>query len=669
MAGLIKADDVAQVKERSSIEEVVREHVTLRSAGPGSLKGLCPFHDEKSPSFNVRPATGAWHCFGCGEGGDVISFVQKVEHLTFAESVERLAGKLGMELRYEEGGGPRRGEGLGKRSRLVEANRVAAEFYCASLVNLPEARPGRDFLRERGFDRMAADKFGVGFSPRGGEELTKHLRDKGFSDDEIVAAGLAGRGRGLYDRFRGRLMWPIRDITGDVVGFGARRLFDDDRIEAKYLNTSETAIYTKSFVLYGLDMAKKAVARDRKAVVVEGYTDVMACHLAGVETAVATCGTAFGIEHIKVLRRIMRDENDLAPAKVVFTFDGDAAGQKAAMRAFGEDQRWASQSFVAVEASGKDPCELRQAGGDAAIRALIEDAVPMFEFAVRTTLVRFDLANAEGRVRALEAVAPIVAGIRDRSLRPEYTRTVAGWLGVEVEQVANEVGRATRMAARAATATPGAGANATGVVTYTAGGSRSRETAREQGREQGLDPSEQRDEHGEEGHEHAFEMARPDLRDPVVSAERQLLQAVLQFPGMIDLAGFESIAPESFSAPAHRAVHDAIRAAGGIEAAGKPGHWADRVSQAAALTVRPLISELAVASIPARFDKATGLPPSRYIDGLLIRIKEVALTRQIGDAISAMRRVPPDETAASRELGVHLQDLQCELATLHAKLG
>lgn len=642
MAGLIKAEDVAQVKERSSIEDVVREHVTLRSAGPGSLKGLCPFHDEKSPSFNVRPATGAWHCFGCGEGGDVISFVQKVEHLTFAESVERLAAKLGMELRYEEGGGPRSGEGLGKRSRLVEAHRVAAEYYCAALVNMPEARPGRDFLRERGFDRMAADKFGVGFSPRGGEELTKHLRDKGFSDDEIVAGGLAGRGsRGLYDRFRGRLMWPIRDITGGVVGFGARRLFDDDRIEAKYLNTSETAIYKKSFVLYGLDVAKKPIARDRQAVVVEGYTDVMACHLAGVETAVATCGTAFGVEHIKVLRRIMRDENDLAPAKVVFTFDGDAAGQKAAMRAFGEDQRWASQSFVAVEASGKDPCELRQAGGDAAIRALIDEAVPMFEFAVRTTIARFDLATAEGRVRALGAVAPIVAGIRDRSLRPEYTRTVAGWLGVEVEQVANEVGRATRLASRAATAAPAATASATDTPP------------------QEVDP--------EHTDEHAFEMPRPDLRDPVVSAERQLLQAALQFPGLIDPAGFESIAPESFSAPAHRAVHDAIRAAGGIEAASKPGHWADRVSEAAALAVRPLVSELAVAQVPARFDKHTGLPEPRYVDGLLIRIQEVALARQIGDAISAMRRVPPDETAASRELGVHLQDLQRELANLRAK--
>jgi len=654
---LIKAEDVAQVKERSSIEDVVREHVTLRAAGPGSLKGLCPFHDEKSPSFNIRPVVGAWHCFGCGEGGDVISFVQKVEHLTFAEAVERLAAKLGMELRYEEGGAPRSGEGLGKRSRLIEAHRVASEYYCDALVNLPEARAGRDFLRERGFDRMAADKFGVGFSPRGGEELTKHLRAKGFSDDEIVSGGLAGRGRGLYDRFRGRLMWPIHDITGDVVGFGARRLFDDDRIEAKYLNSSETAIYKKSSVLYGLDIAKKLIAKDRQAVVVEGYTDVMACHLAGVETAVATCGTAFGVDHIKILRRIMRDESDMAPAKVIFTFDGDAAGQKAAMRAFGEDQRWASQSFVAVEASGKDPCELRQAGGDAAVRALVEDAVPMFEFAVRTTIARFDLSGAEGRVRALEAVAPIVAGIRDRSLRPEYTRTVAGWLGVEVELVAGEVGRAARMAARAST-------TATHPATESApASSSSGEVEPDHGHEQGHEHVH------EQGHEHAFELARPDLRDPVVAAERQLLQAVLQFPSLIDPAGFESIAADSFSAPAHRAILDAIRVAGGIEAANGPGQWTDRVSEAAALTVRPLVSELAVAPVPARFDPLTGLPERRYVDELLVRIQEVALTRQIGDAISAMRRVPPDDSAGGRELGIHLQILQRELATLRSTLG
>ena len=662
MAGLIRADDVAAVKERSSIEDVVREHVTLRAAGPGSLKGLCPFHDEKSPSFNVRPVVGAWHCFGCGEGGDVISFVQKVEHLTFAEAVERLAAKIGLELAYEEGGGPRSGEGLGKRSRLIEAHRVAAEYYSGALVELPEARAARDFLRERGFDRMAAEKFGVGFSPRGGEELTKHLRAKGFNDDEMVAGGLAARGRGLYDRFRGRLMWPIRDITGDAVGFGARRLFDDDRIEAKYLNTSETAIYKKSLVLYGLDVAKKAVARDRQAVVVEGYTDVMACQLAGIETAVATCGTAFGVEHIKVLRRIMRDESDLAPAKVVFTFDGDAAGQKAAMRAFGEDQRWASQSFVAVETSGKDPCELRQAGGDAAVRALVEDAVPMFEFAVRTTIARFDLTNAEGRVRALGAVAPIVAGIRDRSLRPEYTRTVAGWLGVEVEQVVSEVARATRIATRSS----GAGSHAaSGPGNGTESVTRS-EHPGEQVR--GREP-EQGDESGEGQGERAFELARPDLRDPLVSAERQLLQAALQFPSLLDPAGFASIAADSFSAAAHRGVHDAIREAGGIEAAGEPGRWADRVNEAATLSVRPWVNELAVAQVPARVDPLTGLPERRYVDELLVRIQEVAMTRQIADAISAMRRVPPDDSEASRELGRQLQNLQRELANLRLKLG
>ena len=271
MAGKIKAEDITSVKERTSIEAVVSEHVTLRPAGIGSLKGLCPFHDEKSPSFHVRPSAGSYHCFGCGVGGDVISFVMEMEHLTFSETVERLAAKLGMELRYEEGGGPRSGEaGLGKRSRLIEAHRVAEEFYAEALIDRPDARPARDFLRERGFDRIAAERFGVGYSPRGGEELARHLRSRGFSADELAAAGLIGMGsRGVYDRFRGRLMWPIRDITGDTVGFGARRLFEDDRNPAKYLNTSETVIYKKSSVLYGLDLAKKSIAGERRAVIVE----------------------------------------------------------------------------------------------------------------------------------------------------------------------------------------------------------------------------------------------------------------------------------------------------------------------------------------------------------------------------------------------------------------
>ena len=648
MAGLINSDDIAAVKARSSIEDVVREHVTLRSAGPGSLKGLCPFHDEKTPSFNIRPAVGAWHCFGCGEGGDVISFVQKVDHLTFSEAVERLAQKLGMELRYEDGARPRE-EGLGRRSRLVEAHRVAEEYYTDLLLNSQAARKGRDFLRARDFNGAHVRQFGVGFAPRGGEDLVRHLRAKGFTDDELVAGGLAGRGaRGLYDRFRGRLVWPIRDITGDTVGFGARRIFDDDRIEAKYLNTSETPIYKKSTVLYGLDLAKKKISQGRLAVVVEGYTDVMACHLAGVETAVATCGTAFGAEHIKILRRLMRDEAGLAPAKVIFTFDGDAAGQKAAMRAFADDEKWTSQSFVAVEKSGKDPCELRQAGGDPAVQALIEDAVPMFEFAVRTTIKRYDLATAEGRIQAVRAVAPIVASIRDRSLRPEYTKEVAGMLGLDVEQVSTEVSRA-------------------GSITLD-------DTARPGGDRSGPDsgPRPGRDEAVEPTAAESGGMPAPDRRDPVVLAERQLLQVLLQFPTVFRSGAVELLTPESFSAPAHRAVFDGIRIAHGAADKGNVRAWTSAVTEAAPTPVAGLVSELAVDTLPTRMDPSTGLPTSRYVDELFDRVRTIALTRQIADAMSEMRRLDHAETPAPermRELGLHLQALQRELAAIKAGMS
>jgi len=651
MAGLINSEDIAAVKARSSLEDVVREHVTLRSAGPGSLKGLCPFHDEKTPSFNIRPAVGAWHCFGCQEGGDVISFVQKVDHLSFSEAVERLAQKLGMELRYEDGVRPRE-EGLGRRSRLIEAHRVAEEFYTELLLGSQAARQGRDFLRARDFTSEHVKQFGVGFAPRGGEDLVRHLRGKGFTDDELVTGGLAGRGaRGLYDRFRGRLVWPIRDITGDTVGFGARRLFDDDRIEAKYLNTSETPIYKKSTVLYGLDLAKKRISQGRQAVVVEGYTDVMACHLAGVDTAVATCGTAFGADHIKTLRRLMRDEASLAPAKVIFTFDGDAAGQKAAMRAFADDEKWTSQSFVAVEKSGKDPCELRQAGGDPAVQALIEDAVPMFEFAARTTIKRFDLATAEGRIQAVRAVAPIVATIRDRSLQPEYTREVAGMLGLDVEQVAGEVSRAGRLKVDEDT-----------------------RAGRADGARNGRGARDGRDAHDEvePSAAEAGVFPVPDRRDPVVLAERQLLQVLLQFPTVFKPGAIDLLTPESFSAPAHRAVLDGIRIAHHSADKASARAWTSAVSEAAPAPVAGLVSELAVDTLPTRMDASTGLPTSRYVDELFDRVRTIALTRRIADSMSEMRRLDHAETPSperTRELGIQLQTLQRELAAIKAGMG
>lgn len=636
MAGRINADDIQSVKERSSIEDVVRDHVTLRPGGVGSLKGLCPFHDEKTPSFTVRPAVGAYHCFGCGEGGDVISFVQKVEHLTFSESVERLAAKIGMELRYEEGGGPREG-GIGRRSRLIEAHRVAEEFYAASLVDRPDARPARDFIRDRGFNRAIAEQFGMGFAPRGGEDLTRHLREKGFSEEEMVTAGLSGRGsRGLYDRFRGRLVWPIRDVTGDTVGFGARRLLDDDRIAAKYLNTSETPIYKKSMVLYGLDMAKKSIAGERQAVVVEGYTDVMAAHLSGVTGAVATCGTAFGIDHIKVLRRIMRDEADGAPAKVIFTFDGDAAGQKAAMKAFGEDQRWASQSFVAVAPDGMDPCDLRLARGDEAVKALVDDAVPMFEFAVRTTMKRFDLETPEGRVQAMRAVAPIINSIRDSSLRPEYMRSVAGMLGVEVEQVLNEVQRAGRIKAR-----EGAD-NASG---------------QQSGRPADRTPASTDDVPEPNAKEGAAALPMPNLRDPVVINERQLLQALLQYPTRFTTETIDAIPPVAFTAPAHAAIFDGVRTVAGRASQLSTAGWAAAVTEAAPLAVHGLLAELSVAPLPTRVDPTTGLPPQRYLDSLVIGVHDAGLSRQIADETAAIRRLqnasepdPEDLRERSRKL-------------------
>ena len=651
MAGRIKAEDIATVKERTSIEDVVRDHVTLRPAGVGSLKGLCPFHDEKTPSFTVRPTVGSYHCFGCGEGGDVISFVQKVEHLTFTESIERLAAKLGLELRYEEGGGPRDGGvSLGKRSRLLEAHRVAQELYATALLDTanPEARPGRDFLRERGFDGSAAERFGCGWAPRSGEALTRHLRERGFTEDEMVTAGLSGRGsRGLYDRFRGRLVWPIRDTTGDTVGFGARRILDEDRIAAKYLNTSETPIYKKSQVLYGLDSAKKAIATDRRAVVVEGYTDVMAAHLAGVEGAVATCGTAFGVDHIKILRRIMRDEADVSPARVVFTFDGDAAGQKAAMRAFGEDQRWAAQSFVAVAPDGMDPCDLRLAKGDAAVRALVDGAVPMFEFAVRTTIRRFDLETAEGRVQAMKAVAPIVGSIRDTSLRPEYTRTVSGWLGLEVEQMAAEVRKAGRIRHDDASHAKDA-----------------------------LDPSRRpasTDDVPEPGlGEVAASLPVPNLRDPVVFTERQLLQALIQYPAQFPDATVDALRPEAFVAPAHRAVLDGIRIAAPTARRASTAAWVAAVGEAAPLAVRGLVSELSVAPLPTRYDASTGLPPQRYLDSLVVGVRDAELGRLIADAMASVRRVqndPESDPADLRERTMALHRLELERVALRERLS
>ncbi|MBI1378566.1 MAG: DNA primase [Frankiales bacterium] len=596
MAGRIRDEDVALVREKARIDEVIRDYVTLKSAGGGSLKGLCPFHDERSPSFNVNPAKGAWYCFGCGEGGDVIGFLRKIDHLSFTETVEKLAGRYGVTLRYADGpAAPSRS--AGNRRRLVEAHKEAAAFYVEQLAG-PEAEAGRRFLTERGFDAEAAAHFGVGYAPKGWDNLLTHLRRKGFSDDVLAEGGLVARGgqRGIYDRFRGRLVWPIRDTSGDVVGFGARKLYDEDD-GPKYLNTPETPLYKKSQVLYGIDLARREIARRKQAVIVEGYTDVMAAHLSGVETAVATCGTAFGSDHIAVLRRLLMDDG-VFTGEVVFTFDGDAAGQKAAQRAFGEDQRFTAQTFVAVEPGGMDPCELRMAQGPDAVRSLVEHKVPLFEFAIRTELAGHDLDHAEGRVAALRAAAPVVARIRDEALRPEYVRRLSGWLGMPDD----EVRRAVQAAGRAQPAPARRPAPATGEPV---------------------------------GPPPVPRLARPDPRDKVAAIEREALKVALQAP---ELGGtwIDALETEAFRTPAYAAVHAAVVDAGGAASGLVDRAWLDAVLAACPDdAVRAVVHELAVDPIPmVEVDQ-------RYAQSVVARLLEIDAARRITDLKARLERVEP----------------------------
>lgn len=445
MAGRIRASDIEEVKRRVNLADLVGDYVSLKNAGIDSMKGLCPFHDERSPSFHVRPALGYYHCFGCGESGDAFTFLQRHDHLSFTESVERLATKTNYQLTYEEGG-DRREEGP-NRARLLAANQASSQFFVAQLAGT-EGETARDFLTQRGFDAAACERFQVGYSPNTWDSLMKHLSTLGYSRDELIQAGLVSAGqRGVYDRFRGRVMWPIIDASGQTLGFGARKLYDDDQ-GPKYLNTPDSPVYRKSRVLYGIDQAKKAISRGRRAVIVEGYTDVMACHLAGVETAVATCGTAFGPDHISMLRRMMGDD---ASAEVIFTFDPDEAGQKAALRAFSEEQRFSAQTYVAVAPDGYDPSDLRLHRGDEAVRKLFEQKVPLFEFALRQAVSRFDLNSVEGRVAGLREAAPIISRIKDPSLRPSYTRELSRMLGMdlgEVRHAVNAAGQQSQVQAR-----------------------------------------------------------------------------------------------------------------------------------------------------------------------------------------------------------------------------
>jgi DNA primase len=577
MSGRIRDTDVAYVRDHSAIDDVVGEYVQLKSAGGGQKKGLCPFHDEKSPSFHVTPSKGFYHCFGCQAGGDVIAFVMKMDHLSFTETVEKLAEKLGYQLTYDTSSGT--STPTGRRSRIVAANLAAANFYREQL-NIPEAELGRKFLSERGFDKSAIEFFGVGYAPNEWDALTKVLRGEGFSIEELNSAGLIKEGqRGPIDRFRNRLVWPIRDISGDVVGFGARKLASDAEDNGpKYLNTPETPVYKKSQLLYGLDIAKKEIAKSRQVVIVEGYTDVMAAHLSGITTAVATCGTAFGDDHIRILRRLLMDDETFR-GEVIFTFDGDAAGQKAAMRAFDDDQKFVTQTYVAVEPNGLDPCELRQKGGDVAVRDLIARRVPLFEFAIRTELKKFDLNLPEGRVSALNATAPLIGKIRDASLRPEYVRSLAGWLGMDVEVVNAAV----------------------------------KKSATKKNTTQEVQPN---------------QSWRPDPNEPKLALEREVLKVRLQFPALN--YQWREIESNAFSHPAYDRLRTFIDTQKDLSAI--------EISAVDSDELKSFIMELSVEPV-----RTTGEISDRYISSITARLNEVALSRSIAEIKSKLQRLNPVE--------------------------
>ncbi|MER2133488.1 MAG: DNA primase [Arthrobacter sp.] len=646
MAGLIKREDIDEVRSRTDIKAVVDGYVTLKSAGIGSFKGLCPFHDERSPSFHVRPQVGTYHCFGCGESGDVISFLQKMDHGTFSETVEKLASRLGYELHYEDGGtGPRR-EDVGKRQRLLDAHKVAAEFFREQLLT-PGAAAARSFLAERGFDPAAAEHFGVGYAPQGWDSLLKHLTGRGFTREELAQTGMFSTGQDasrFYDRFRGRLIWPIRDLTGAVIGFGARKLYEDDQ-GPKYLNTPETPLYKKSQVLYGIDLAKRSIAKDRQLVVVEGYTDVMACHLAGITTAVATCGTAFGTDHIKIARRLLSDDG--SGGEVIFTFDGDAAGQKAALRAFEEDQRFNAQTFVAVDPHGMDPCDIRQQKGDAAVAELIRSRRPLFEFAIRSTLAKFDLNTVEGRISALRAAAPVVAEIRDSAMRPAYARELAGWLGSEVDDVLRAVNAAAKRQREARD--PNSPQNQ-----HVQAGQHAQHTG---GRDGG--PRAQHPGQDSAAAAQVQSFARPDPNDPAARMERQALEVVLQQPGLLDAGQWERFKAARFTVPAYVAVHNAVRAAGEVPASAAA--WVEQVRQELPDALRGFVSELAVTPIPARDADALAM----YCRDILNRLFELQVTHLKAEKLGQLQRLDPSaDPALFQQLNRELMELEMQRRAL-----
>lgn len=662
MPGMILKEDIEKVRATADLYDIVSATVSLKPSGTGAYVGLCPFHDEKTPSFSVRPALGVWHCFGCGLGGDVFGYVEHQENIDFRDAVELLADKYHIELHYDQSNAKKEHTGS-KRARLLEANEAAQEFFVSQLMT-KDALAARKLLDGRNFSQADCQRFGCGYAPQGWDNLVRYLAGKGFTQQEMLDAGLARQGQhGVYDYFRGRVTWPIRDSTGRTLGFGARKLYEDDSISAKYINTPDTTLYRKNQVLYGIDMAKAAIVKKRQVVIVEGYTDVMAMHLAGVDTAIATCGTAFGAEHAKIVRRLIADDSLgavqlIGPLKVdgqqlssriIFTFDGDAAGQKAAIHAFGLDAAFSTQAFVAVADDNLDPCDLRIKRGNEAVRALIANAEPLYDFVIKTAIGRFDTTYATGQMGAVKAVAPLIAQIRDRSLLDLYSRKAVRQIGVDLDIMQREVRDARRKL------------NVRDEDAYApkrrfaANAAAAAEPRMDQGANPYANPSARK----ALEHRDAAEQSYYRIDDAVFICEQQFMATLIQVPLAVDPTLFASLTLSSFMTPVFRTLFQAIAAAGGLPSTDTPqGLWMHNLTKAGGPMLESVINELAVMQLP--------LPPSdadterasqqsqeinvqlrkptdderRYASELIIRLLDTGIMRKIGADKRRMAQLP-----------------------------
>nr|WP_301864912.1 DNA primase [Bifidobacterium catenulatum] len=662
MPGMILKEDIEKVRATADLYDIVSATVSLKPSGTGAYVGLCPFHDEKTPSFSVRPALGVWHCFGCGLGGDVFGYVEHQENIDFRDAVELLADKYHIELHYDQSNAKKEHTGS-KRARLLEANEAAQEFFVSQLMT-KDALAARKLLDGRNFSQADCQRFGCGYAPQGWDNLVRYLAGKGFTQQEMLDAGLARQGQhGVYDYFRGRVTWPIRDSTGRTLGFGARKLYEDDSIGAKYINTPDTTLYRKNQVLYGIDMAKAAIVKKRQVVIVEGYTDVMAMHLAGVDTAIATCGTAFGAEHAKIVRRLIADDSlgavqlvgplkvdgQQLSSRIVFTFDGDAAGQKAAIHAFGLDAAFSTQAFVAVADDNLDPCDLRIKRGNEAVRALIANAEPLYDFVIKTAIGRFDTTYTTGQMGAVKAVAPLIAQIRDRSLLDLYSRKAVRQIGVDLDIMQREVRDARRKLnvrdEDAYVPKRRFAANAA--------------AAAEPRMEQGVNPYANPSARKALEHRDAAEQSYYRIDDAVFICEQQFMATLIQVPLAVDPTLFASLTLSSFMTPVFRTLFQAIAAAGGLPSTDTPqGLWMHNLTKAGGPMLESVINELAVMQLP--------LPPSdadterasqqsqeinvqlrkptdderRYASELIIRLLDTGIMRKIGADKRRMAQLP-----------------------------